>query len=87
MANIADIPQINSLFNERQSLTQALAVQDPRINAMDWSGVILRTEYMEAPPQMYEGIRALMRDRIDDIDDELRRMGITNYERGESGRR
>ena len=80
MVDQSNIPQIAALFNEKQQIERALAVPDPRINQMEWSGVILNTRYMEAPSIMYDTIRGLLRDRSRDIDDELSRMGITTEE-------
>ena len=92
MVDVVDIPRINALLDEQARIDQAIRIIEDRgrITEMTltsnpesgFSGqVAVPTQYMRPPEVMYDTLASLMRDRSDQIYDELRDLGVTGDSR------
>jgi hypothetical protein len=89
MVDVTDIPAVNRLVGELRGIDQAIrnvesgglitsmVIAPGREASPDEISAQIITTYMRAPTAMYDAILGLMRDRREDIESELRNIGVS----------
>ena len=78
MVDRADLMRANSLSEAKDGLQRALdALTDGRpIDSLTIAGQVVPTSTVEFPPQMADAIKGIIEGRMQEMDEELRRLGV-----------